>query len=91
MANAEEILRDSVFVGRGRSSSLRSLASFEESGRSRRLHREVVHGNASSVDMAIGISVNSYGIDGYGGAMGGRICCAMLRARRRCRDDCLFV
>lgn len=91
MANAEDTLRDSVFVERGRSSSLRSLASFEESGRRRRLHREVVHGRVSSVDMAIGISVNSYGIDGRSRAVGGRICCAMLRARRRCCDDCLFV
>lgn len=91
MANAEETLRDSVFVGRGRSSSLRSFASLDESGRSRRLHREVVHGRASSVDMAIVISVNSYGIDVCGRAVGGRICCAMLRARRRCRDACLFV
>jgi hypothetical protein len=63
VANAEETLRDSVLTGRGRSSSVRSFVSFEDSGRNRRLHREVVQGRASSMDMAIIVLFNSFGID----------------------------
>jgi hypothetical protein len=60
IAKAEDTLRDSALGVRGRSSSLRSFASLDESGRSRRLHREVVHGSVSSVDIAINISLNAY-------------------------------
>ena len=60
IAKAEEALRDSVLTVRGRSSSLRSFASLDESGRSRRLHREVVHGSVSSVDITVNMSSNSY-------------------------------
>jgi len=66
MAKADETLRGSAFAICGRSSSLRSFASFEESGRSRRLHREVVHGSVSSVDMAIIMSANACEIDDCG-------------------------
>jgi hypothetical protein len=53
IAKAEETLRDSgALIVRGRSSSLRSFASLEESGRKRRLHREVLQGSVSSADMA---------------------------------------
>ena len=63
VAKAEETLRDSAAVVRGRWSSLRSFASFEESGRRRRLHREVVQGRVSSVDMAVVVLPNSCGIN----------------------------
>jgi hypothetical protein len=54
IAKAEETLRDlEALVVRGRSSSLRSFPSLDDSGRSRRLHREVVQGSVSSFDIAI--------------------------------------
>jgi hypothetical protein len=59
VAKAEDALRASVLTVRDRSSSLRSFASLDESGRRRRLHLEVVHGSVSSVDIAINISSNA--------------------------------
>jgi hypothetical protein len=40
-------------VVRGRSSSLRSFPSLDDSGRRRRLHREVLQGSVSSFDIAV--------------------------------------
>lgn len=78
MANAEETLRDSVLVDCDRSSSFRSFASFEESGRRSRLHRDVVQGRVSSDDMAITIMIDACGIDGCERDVVGRICYAVL-------------
>jgi hypothetical protein len=61
IAKAEDTLRVSALAVRGRSSSLRSFVSLEESGRNRRLHLEVVHGSVSSVDIEISISSNACG------------------------------
>lgn len=91
VANAEETLRNSALVGCGRSSSLRSFESFEESGRRSRLHRDVVQGRVSSVDMTIIIMIGAYEMDGCGRGVGGRICCAVLLGCCRREVHCLFV
>jgi hypothetical protein len=51
VANAVEKLRTSAPADRGRSTSARSFASLDESGRRRRLHRDVVQGSSSSAAM----------------------------------------
>lgn len=91
VAKAEETFRDPALVDCGRSNSLRSFESFEESGRRSRLHRDVVQGRVSSADMTIFIMVNACGIDGRGRAVGGRICYAVLLGCCRREGHCLFV